>query len=99
MKNSLQINSKYLDSDILIGSSILRTMSHLFIMPTLIASAGFYISAVVYIALICLMQVLRCKINPTEENLIRKDTFFSIISFCVITTFCVLVFFILISLI
>ena len=99
MENSLQINSKYLDSDILLGSSILRTISHLVVIPAIIALSGFHICSVVYIALICFMQVYRCKVLPTEENIFRKDTFFSIISFLVTSIFSVLVFFILISLI
>ena len=99
MKNSLQINSKYLDSDILLGSSILRTISHLVVIPAIIALSGFHICSAVYIALICFMQVYRCKVLPTEENLFRKDVFFSIIGSTIIAIFCFLVFFILISMV
>ena len=98
MKNSLQINSKYLDSDILLGSSILRTISHLVVIPAIIALSGFHICSVVYIALICFMQVYRCKVLPTEENLFRKDVFFSIIGSTIIAIFCFLFFSILYTL-
>lgn len=99
MKNSLQINSKYLDSDILLVSSILRTITHLVVIPAIITLSELHICSVAYIALICFMQVYRCKVLPTEENIFRKDTFFSIISFLVTSIFSVLVFFMLISLI
>lgn len=99
MKTSFNTTTEYLEYDILLVSSILRTISHLVVIPTIIALSGFHICSVVYIALICFMQVYRCKVLPTEENIFRKDTFFSIISFLVTSIFSVLVFFILISLI
>ncbi len=43
-------NTEYLDSDILLGSSILRTIIHLIVIPTIIALSGFALLSVIYIA-------------------------------------------------
>ncbi len=73
MKTSFNTTTEYLEYDILLVSSILRTISHLVVIPTIIALSGFHICSVVYIALICFMQVYRCKVLPTEENLFISD--------------------------
>ena len=100
MKKSFNLtNTEYLDTDIILGSSILRTIIHLIVIPIIIAMLGFAFLSVIYIALISYMHIYRCKLAPTEENILRKETFFSIISFLVISISSVLVFFILISLI
>ena len=98
MKTSFNTTTEYLEYDILLVSSILRTISHLVVIPTIIALSGFHICSVVYIALICFMQVYRCKVLPTEENLFRKDVFFSIIGSTIIAIFCFLFFSILYTL-
>ena len=100
MKKSFNLtNTEYLDTDIILGSSILRTIIHLIVIPIIIAMLGFAFLSVIYIALISYMHIYRCKLAPTEENILRKDTLFSIISFLVISIFSVLVFFVLYSLI
>ena len=100
MKASFNLtNTEYLNTDIILGSSILRTITHLIVIPTIIAISGFALLSVIYIALISYMHIYRCKLAPTEENILRKDTFFSVISFLVISIFAVLVFFIILSVI
>jgi len=86
-------------NDVLLTSSILRSVLHLFIIPLSIILINPTLSymIIIHITLISTSQLLRCYFHPTEENIYRKDLFFLIIKVAVISSFSLLLTFILLS--
>ena len=82
--------------DSLLENASIKTILHLFIAPLFITSldSSFAIYSVFYIALISFLHVYRCHINPTKENLFRKDLYFSFMSSLVLGLFCLFLVFI-----
>ncbi|MAC84333.1 MAG: hypothetical protein CL624_09385 [Arcobacter sp.] len=86
-------------NDVLLTSSILRSILHLIIIPLSIILINPTLSymIIIHITLISVSHLLRCHFNPTEENIYRKNLFFLIIKVVVISSFSLLLTFILLS--
>ena len=87
MKTTILIQKILFDSkDVLLTSSILRSVLHLIIIPMTIVLINIIppYFVIFYIALISTLHFLRCKLTPSYENIYRKNLFFQIIKTIVI---------------
>ena len=99
MENIL-ISGRMIATDRLLESAAKRTIINLIVIPTICASISieYALFGVFYIALVSFLHVRRCSLNPTRENLYRKDFFFNIISSIVISVFGLFIFIALLTL-
>ncbi|KAB7885001.1 hypothetical protein [Poseidonibacter ostreae] len=89
MKTTISTQKMFFDNqDVLLTSSMLRSILHLIIIPitiVLINTIPPYF-VIFYITLISTLHLIRCKLTPTTENIYRKNLFFLIIKTTVIAS-------------